>query len=91
MQRSELYELWELNKDRPAFVREYRDEIHGHTDTSEPIPTGSLHDVRQWLEKYKGTVTRQLDDDSDDTDPHNERSDAESGETDTTADAEQGA
>jgi hypothetical protein len=69
MDREELRALWDRNKDRPAFVREHREEIHDHTDTSEPIPDGSLAEVRHWLDSYKGTVTRQLNDDSPGTDP----------------------
>lgn len=72
MDREELHDLWAANKDRPAFVRERREEIHEHTDTSDPIPdSDSLAAVRDWLASYKGTVTRQLgesdmaDDDED--------------------------
>jgi hypothetical protein len=61
MDRAELQELWDRNKDRPAFVREYAAEIEAHTDTDEPIPTdGSLYEVRQWLDSYKAVVTRQF-------------------------------
>jgi len=60
MDREELLELWHRNSDRPAFVRNYRDEIHEHTDLSDPIPDGSLAEVRHWMGRYKGTVTRQL-------------------------------
>jgi len=68
--RDELYQLWQDNKDRPAWVRQHASELSEHTNTSEPIPTnGSLFDVRQWLKDYKGTVTRQLNDDADGTDP----------------------
>lgn len=89
MDRSELFDVWQRNKDRPAFVREYADEIEAHTDTSDPVPDGTLFDVRQWLDSYKGTVTRQLDDSADGTDPHNDTSDTdENGETTTTADTE---
>ena len=70
MDRSELFDLWQRNSDRPAFVREYRDEIDAHTETKEPIPVnGSLAEIRRWLDSYKGVVTRQLNDDSDGTDP----------------------
>lgn len=69
MDRDELYELWQANKDRPAFVLEHREELADHTDTSDPIPTSSIYEVRQWLKNYSGTVTRQLNDDEDGTDP----------------------
>jgi hypothetical protein len=82
MERAELFDLWERNKDRPAFVREYADEIEQHTDTADPVPEGTLFDVRQWLESYKGTVTRQLNDDEDGTDP------TDDAENTTTADTE---
>jgi hypothetical protein len=100
MDRAELYELWQRNKDRPAFVRNYREEIHEHTDTEDPIPDGSLFQVRQWLDSYKGVVTRQLNDDTDGTDPKDQEPDTDAdgaagdtanGETDTPADAEGGA
>ena len=100
MDRAELYELWQRNKDRPAFVREYREAIHEHTDTDDPIPDGSLYDVRQWLDAYKGVVTRQLNDADDGTDPQDQdqdtdadgaAEDTENGETDTPADTEGGA
>lgn len=85
--REELSELWERNgnKDRPAFVREHRDALHAHTDTTDPIPEGSLSEVRLWLNRYKSTVTRQLNDDTAGTDPHD---DADDGETPTTDAAE---
>jgi len=60
MDREELREVWSENKDRPAFVREHREEIHEYTDTNDPVPDGSLHEVRQWLDRFKSTVTRQL-------------------------------
>lgn len=72
MDRAELYELWqadsgqgEQNKDRPGWVRDNREAIHEHTDLSEPIPDGSKGEVRKWLKSYKGTVTRQLNPDTD--------------------------
>jgi len=84
MDRHELFEEWQANNDRPAWVRNRREEIHEHTDTSDEIPNGSLFEVRQWLQSYKGTVTRQLNDDEGGTDP------TDSAENTTTADAEQG-
>lgn len=60
MDEAELYEHWQSNKDRPAWVLEHRDEIHEHTDTDDPVPTSGMFDVRQWLDSYKGVVTRQL-------------------------------
>lgn len=60
MDRQELYEEWQNNKHRPIYVREHRDVIHEHTDIDEPIPDGSAAEVRDWLDSYKGTVTRQL-------------------------------
>lgn len=89
MDRSELYDLWQANKDRPAWVMEHRDELHEHTNTSDPIPASSIFDVRQWLSSYKPTVTRQLNDDADGTDPTDDRDDegGESGETPTETDS----
>lgn len=66
MEQAELRELWAKHNHRPAFVLEHRDEIHEHTDTSEPIPESGMHAVRSWLKSYKGVVTRQLKPDSED-------------------------
>ena len=61
MDRAQLYEQWQANKDRPAYVREHRETLEAHIDTTDPIPEdGSLHEIREWLNDYKGTVTRQL-------------------------------
>ena len=62
MDAAQLRDDWKQNNHRPAWVREHSDAIHEHTDTSEPIPNGSLHAVRQWLDDYRGVVTRQLND-----------------------------
>lgn len=62
MDAEELAQLWQRNKDRPAWVREHREFIHEHTDVDEPIPSGALSKVRRWLNDYKGVVTRQLPD-----------------------------
>jgi hypothetical protein len=62
LSRAELYELWQRNKDRPQFVREYRASIDEHTTdgVTLPPPDGSTHAYRQFLNDSKGTVTRQL-------------------------------
>jgi len=60
MDVSELYRKWNQNKDRPAFVMEHADEINDHVETDERVPVKSIYQVRQWLSRYKGTVTRQL-------------------------------
>jgi hypothetical protein len=67
MDRDELYEQWQANKDRPAYVREHREELTEHlTELKDPIPEeGSLHEIREWLDDYKGTVTRQLSEGED--------------------------
>lgn len=75
MDRSELFDVWQANKYRPAVVRQYREEIHDHTNTSDEIPDGSLFDVRQWLRRYRGTVTRQLSDGENGKDTAPERGD----------------
>lgn len=85
MDPSELYQAWQAQSDRPAWVREHRDQLNEHTDTSEPVPDGSLAEVRDWIRRYKGTVTRQLDDAVPGTDPQND----ESGETTTPTDAQE--
>lgn len=83
MDAAALRQLWHENNDRPAFVREHRDAIHEYTATSEEIPDKSLFEVRQWLTKYKATVSRQLNDAVDDEEKENETQ-----VTDTTADSE---
>jgi hypothetical protein len=88
MDRSELYSLWQRNKDRPVWVRKNADAIEEHTDTSDPVPDGSVFEIRRWLDKYKPVVTRQLNDDSEGTDPHDGE---ERGETPTDAGSEGGA
>ena len=84
--RSELYTLWQAdagggrqNKDRPAVVREYRDDLAEYVDTGEPVPdeSAALAEFARWLDAYKGTVTRQLNDDADETDPHDAEGDDE--------------
>ncbi|AFH22458.1 hypothetical protein OSG_eHP27_00030 [environmental Halophage eHP-27] len=62
MDREELFEIWQRNKDRPQFVREYREELQEHTtDGVEwPAPDASTFEYRQFLNRSKGTVTRQL-------------------------------
>jgi len=74
MDRSELYAAWERDgKDRPQFVREYRDDFaeylsDGVVDAL-PGPDGTVFEFRLFLNDYTGTVTRQLNDDSGGTDP----------------------
>jgi hypothetical protein len=61
MDQREVFEEWQANKDRPAYVREHRETLAEHIDTSDPIPEdGTLSRVRDWLQRYRGTVTRQL-------------------------------
>lgn len=77
LSRAELFELWERNKDRPQFVREYRDAIAEHTSDGVTLPPadGSTFKYREFLNDYKGTVTRQLNDDEPGTDPHDGETD----------------
>ena len=60
MDASELRELWQRNRDRPMWIRNHREAIHEHTDTSEPIPDASAYQVREWVDRYGSVVTRQL-------------------------------
>ena len=60
MDRQTLREQWKANNHRPVWVREHREAINEHVDTSEPVPEGGTFRLRQWLDKYKGVVTRQL-------------------------------
>jgi len=77
---SDLLDRWQANNHRPTWVRENRDELNDATELSEPVPDGSVFEIRRWLERYKGTVTRQLNDDEPGTDPHDDAT----GETTTT-------
>jgi len=66
MDRETLANQWQANNHRPAWVMENREALEEHIDTSEPIPeSGSLYEIRQWLARFKGTVTKQLQDDAD--------------------------
>lgn len=62
MDADRLRDLWHENNDRPAFVRAYRDELDEHTNTGDPVPDEdeSMFRFRKWLEQYKATVSRQL-------------------------------
>lgn len=60
MDQPTLREQWKANNHRPVWVREHREEIHEHTDTSDPIPDKGPFHVRQWLERYRSVVTKQL-------------------------------
>lgn len=76
MDLGDLRRSWHATgKDRPAWVREHADALREHLTIDEDIPDeGSMYALRDWLERYRGTVTRQLDD----------AIDAEDGETPTT-------
>jgi hypothetical protein len=73
MDRQALRELWARNNDRPQFVRNYHDAFQEHlSDTTAghlPDPDASTFAYRQFLNDYKGTVTRQLNDESPGSDP----------------------
>jgi len=80
MDRDEMYELWQRHNDRPAFVREYREELMAHLSVDDPIPeSDSLAQIRDWMNRYAGTVSRQLNDDSDGSDPHDAETTTEDG------------
>lgn len=73
MDRETLAAQFQTNNHRPAWVMENREALEEHIDTSDPIPAnGSLYEIRQWLARFKGTVTRQLNDSEDGTDPQDE-------------------
>lgn len=71
MDRAELYELWQNNKHRPAFVLEHREAINEHTDTSEPVPNKGAFAIREWMKQYASVVTRQLSPDDADAEGDN--------------------
>jgi hypothetical protein len=73
MERSDLLELHQRNSDRPQFYREHRDAFEEHlSDTTAnkmPSPDASTFAWREWLENHRGVITRQLNDESEGTDP----------------------
>lgn len=83
MSVQELRDLWDevTERDRPAVLREHRDAFNEHLSTEDPVPAGSIHDVRAWMDRYKGTVTRQLSEETADTD-ENTTTDADEAGTD---------
>jgi len=79
IEADELAELWRANKHRPAFVREYSDEINEYTELERGVPdTDDLATVAHWLNDHKAVVTRQLPDPDDaaDTEQDSDTDDA---------------
>lgn len=80
MDQRDLYEEWERNKDRPQWVRNHQDNLKDYlTDgvvESMPAPDASAFEWRQFLNSHMGSVTRQLN--------------PETGDSDNTEDAETG-
>lgn len=68
---TELYEAYQANKHRPAWIRRHRDELTAAMDVelAEPIPQdlGTIEDG--WLERYTSVLTRALTPDSTDAEP----------------------
>jgi hypothetical protein len=64
MDAADALQTWQTaqDRDRPAVVRNHRDGLMAHLDVSEAIPTDSLASVRDWMDRYAGTVTTQLTD-----------------------------
>ena len=60
MDAEDLLEVWEQHNDRPQFVIEHADALEEHTNTSESIPTDRVYKAREWLDRYRAVVTRQL-------------------------------
>lgn len=56
-----LYEEWQDNKDRPAWVQANRDAIAGAT--GKDVPRGRSA-IGAWLEDHKGAVTSSLEEDN---------------------------
>lgn len=63
-----FFDTWQANKDRPAWVRNNRDAIMERVDVDDDIPE-SLAAVPEWLDRYKSTVTRQLNPDNQEEEP----------------------
>lgn len=59
----DLYDQWQANKDRPAWVQTHRDELMAATDLDD-IPR-SRSAIDAWLRRKKGVVTRRLAPDGD--------------------------
>lgn len=67
----DLYERYEANKDRPAWVRRHWDEIEAALDDAgfdldEDIPQ-TLAAVDDWLDRYKAVLTQALAPSADET------------------------
>lgn len=54
---SDLYETWQDNKDRPAWVQRRRDDLEAATGLDIPRSRSAID---EWLDSYKGTVTKRL-------------------------------
>lgn len=69
MNPNDLYEAYQNNKDRPAWIRRHRDELQAAVDVDldEPIPQ-DLGGFEDWLPRYKSVLTRELKPDSTDAD-----------------------
>lgn len=68
-------DTWKQHYDRPAWVRRHRDEIAAETGLE---PPRNLAELDSWLDDYKGTVTRKLNntDDEEHSQPDNDGGDA---------------
>ena len=60
MDADEIGRLWAINHDRPAFVREHREEIEQHCEIDEAIPDGTLAEVARWCDRHADEVADQL-------------------------------
>ena len=59
MDAETLLDTWERNQHRPQWVIDAREQLTEHTNLNEPIPRRKS-DLRPFLDKYKGVITRQL-------------------------------
>jgi len=70
MDPGDLRRDWHANKHRAAWLRERREALNEVLSVDEPIPdAASLYQLRDWLDRYAPTVTRQLDAAVDDEPP----------------------
>jgi hypothetical protein len=46
-------------------IRNHREALLEHLDVDDPIPTGSLADIRDWMDRYASVVSKQLNPEAD--------------------------
>lgn len=74
-------EMWDHISGRPQAVRAHREKIlEATTDAvaeKMPAPDASTYEYRQFLNSHAGVVTRQINDNEDGSDPHDDHDETE--------------